>query len=125
MAYCAILAHTIRRFEGLRRWLYAACVVVLAGLLIEVVLLITLGAVRSRGVIGPVFYVVHVVFFLLGTPALANVLLLRGRAPVIRRWYLAGVLCTTFAFCLVLLQLRGLRGAIRDRWRKWTLQLAA
>jgi hypothetical protein len=104
MVYCAILANAIRRFEGLRRWLYAASVVILAGLLSEVVLLITLGAVRSRGVIGPAFYVVHVILFFLGTPALANILLLRKRAPVIRRWYLAGVLCTAFAFCLVLLQ---------------------
>jgi hypothetical protein len=104
MMYCAILAHMIRRFEGLRRWLHAASVVVLAGFLGEVVLLTTLGAVRSRGVIGPAFYVAHVVFFFLGTPALANVLLLRKGAPVIRRWYLAGVLCTAFAFCLVLLQ---------------------
>ena len=104
MVYCAILARVIRRFEGPRRWLYAASVVILAGFLGEVVLLITLGAVRSRGVIGPAFYVAHVVFFFLGTPALANVLLLRERTPVVRRWYLAGALCTAFAFCLVLLQ---------------------
>jgi hypothetical protein len=43
-----------------------------------------------------------VVFFFLDTPALANALLLRKRGPVIRRWYLAGALCTAFAFCLVL-----------------------
>ena len=55
MVYCAILANAIRRCE--------------------VALLTTLGA----GVIGPAFYVAHVVFFFLGTPALANVLLLRKR----------------------------------------------
>ena len=104
MVYCAILTHTIRRFESLRRSLHVASVVVLAGFLGEVVLLTTLGAVRSRGVIGPAFYVAHTVFFFLGTPALANVLLLRRGAPVMRRWYLAGVVCTGFAFCLVLLQ---------------------
>ena len=104
MAYCAVLAHAIRWVEGLRRWLYAVSLVVLAGFLCEVVLLATLGAIGSRAVVGPAFYLAHVVFFLLGTPALANVLLLRKRGPVVRRWYLAGVLCTAFAFCLVLLQ---------------------
>jgi len=104
MVYCAVLARVIRRFEALRRWLYTASVVILGGFLMEVVLLSTLGAVRSRGIIGPAFYLAHVIFFFLGTPALANVLLLRKRAAVVRRWYLAAILCTGFAFCLVLLQ---------------------
>jgi hypothetical protein len=104
MVYCAVLAHAIRRFERLRRWLYAVSFVLLAGFLAEVVLLATLGAVGSRAVVGPAFYVAHVVFFSLGTPASANVLLLRKRGPVVRRWYLAGILCTGFASCLVLLQ---------------------
>jgi hypothetical protein len=104
MAYCAILAHAIRRVERLRPWLYAVSIVLLVGFLGEVVLLVTLGAVGSRAFVGPVFYVAHSVFFFLGTPALANVLLLRKRGPLVRRWYLAGALCTVFAFCLVLLQ---------------------
>jgi hypothetical protein len=104
MVYCAVLAHAIRRFESLRRLLYAVSLILLAGFLAEVVLLVTIGAVGSRAVVGPAFYVAHVIFFLLGTPALANVLLLRKRGPVVRRWYLAGILCTGFAFCLVLLQ---------------------
>ena len=70
----------------------------------EVLLLATLGAVGSRTFVGPAFYVAHVVFFFLGTPALANVLLLRTPAPFVQRWYVAGILCTVFAFCLVLLQ---------------------
>jgi hypothetical protein len=104
MAYCAVLAHALRRVEFLRRWLYAVSLVLLAGFLCEVLLLVTLGAVGSRALVGPAFYVAHSVFFFLGTPALANALLLPKRRPVIRRWYLAGALCTAFAFCLVLLQ---------------------
>ena len=104
MVYCAILAHRIRRVDRLRRWLYAVSIVLLVGFLGEVVLLVTLGAVGSRALVGPAFYVAHSVFFFLGTPALANVLLLRKRGPLVPRWYLAGALCTAFAFCLVLLQ---------------------
>jgi hypothetical protein len=104
MVYCAILAYALRRVELLRRWLYAVSLILLVGFLGEVVLLVTFGAVGSRALVGPVFYVAHSVFFFLGTPALANVLLLRKRRPVIQRWYLAGVLCTVFALCLVRLQ---------------------
>ena len=104
MVYCAILARAIRRVERLSSWLYAASIVLLVGFLGEIVLLSTLGAVGSRAFVGPAFYAAHSVFFFLGTPALANVLLLRKRGPVVRRWYLAGALCTGFAFCLVLLQ---------------------
>ena len=67
------------------------------------VLLATIGAVRSRGAIGPAFYAVHIALFFLGTPALANALVLRKRGGM-RRWYWAVPACTLFAFALVLLQ---------------------
>ena len=104
MIYCAILAYALRQIELIRRWLYTVSIVILLGFITEVVLLVTLGAVGSRGLIGPAFYVAHLVFFFFGTPALANVLVLRKRGPLVRKWYLAGAICTVFAFCLVLLQ---------------------
>jgi hypothetical protein len=103
-ACCAILAHTIRPHERLRGGLCAGSFVVLIGFLSEVVLLATLGAVGSRALVGPSFYVAHCVFFFLGTPALASVLILPRQSPFVRRWYIASVVCTAFAFCLVLLQ---------------------
>jgi hypothetical protein len=39
--------------------------------------------------------------FVLGTPALANVLVLR---PIACKWYVAGLVCTIFAVFLVLLE---------------------
>ena len=75
MAYCTILARAIRRVERLSSWLYAVSIVLLVGFLGEIVLLSTLGAVGSRAFVGPAFYVAHSVFFFLGTPAPANVLL--------------------------------------------------
>ena len=104
MIYCAVLAHKIRRFEKLRRWLYVLSLILLAGFLGELLLLVTLGATGSRAFVGPAFYVAHVAFFFLGAPSLANVLLLRSPEPLLRRWYVAGILCTASAFCLVLLQ---------------------
>lgn len=67
----------------------------------ELILLIKYGAVASRGLVGPAFYAVHTVVFFLGTPALANVLLLRT-SPA--KWFVVLPLCTVFALVLVLLQ---------------------
>ena len=77
MVYCALLTYTLRQIEWVRRWLYTISVVLLIGFIGEVSFLATVGAVASRALVGPGFYVAHTVFFLLGTPALANVLLLR------------------------------------------------
>jgi hypothetical protein len=71
---------------------------------VEVVLLTSLGSVRSRGIIGPAFYVAYLFFFFLGTPALANLLVLRRRGGSSAKWYLAPILCAAFAFLSVLLQ---------------------
>jgi hypothetical protein len=102
--YCLFLVNVVVRAERLRRLIWTASVAVLVIFGIEVVLLATIGAVRSRGAIGPAFYAVHIALFFLGTPALANVLVLRKPGGVRARWYWAVPACTLFAFALVLLQ---------------------
>jgi hypothetical protein len=67
------------------------------------VLLVTIGAVRSRAIIGPAFYAAHFALFILGTPALANVLVLWPPKGVVR-WFWAVPICAVFAVALVLLQ---------------------
>jgi hypothetical protein len=104
MVYSALLAKFVRRLGLMRHIIYGISVILICLFVIELALLVTLGAVRSRAVVGPVFYVVHVVLFFFGTPALANVLILGGRAPLVSRWYFAGAICTIFAVFLVLLQ---------------------
>lgn len=108
MAYCALLPAIVRKFEWLRRFLCASSFFILGLFLFEVVFLLSLGAVRSRAVIGPAFYVIHVFLFFLGTPALASVLVLRKPHSIIgrifRKWYVAGTVCAIFGFLLVLLQ---------------------
>ena len=102
--YCLFLVKLISRFDRVSRWLRLGSHIVLALFSFELVLLITLGAVRSRGVLGPGFYVAHTFFFFLGAPALANSLVLRPGGGFFAKWYVATVLCTVFAFFLVLLQ---------------------
>ena len=102
--YCFLLAKIVTRFDTVSHWLCWASFAVLIAFGIEVLLLLTLGAVRARAVIGPAFYLGHLAVFVLGTPALANVLILRSRPDKHFRWYWAIPLCTAFALVLVLLQ---------------------
>jgi hypothetical protein len=103
LVYCYLLATIVIRLDFLRRAMWLVSVLVLIAFAIEVTLLVTVGSVHSRALIGPMFYVAHVALFFLGTPALANVLVLRQPRELVR-WYWAVPACTLFAFALVLLQ---------------------
>ena len=102
--YCLFTAKAVAKFQKVSRFLCIVSAFVLGLFVVELILLMTLGAVRSRGLLGPTFYVVHIILFFLGTPALANVLILRRNSGLLRMWYVAGLICTAFAFFLVLLQ---------------------
>jgi hypothetical protein len=104
MLYCLLLAKAVARFDRLAFWLWNVSFLVLALFGVEVVLLMSLGAVRSRGILGPGFYVVHLFFFFVCTPALANLLVLRRHGGSPAKWYFAPIPCTVLAFVLVLLQ---------------------
>jgi hypothetical protein len=104
LVYCFFLSRVVVRVETLRRLMWGVSIGVLASFAIELSLLLSLGSVRARTVVGPGFYVGHVILFFLGPPALANVLVLyRGRKPSVA-WYAAVPFCTVFALVLVLLQ---------------------
>ena len=102
LIYSILITTAVRRFDRLRRALWWASTAVLGWFAVEVVLLVIVGAVRARTLLGPAFYGLHLAVFFLGPPALANILLLGRR--VLRRWYWVVPICTLFAFVLVLLQ---------------------
>jgi hypothetical protein len=47
---------------------------------------------------------VHLAIFVLGTPSLANVIILRNSRATLRPWWWAVPVCTVFAVALILLQ---------------------
>ena len=75
---------------------------ILAIFAVAIIFLATIGAVKSRAIIGSTFYGLHLAIFFLGVPALANVLVLPDRGRITTP--LAVTLCTVFAFILVLMQ---------------------
>jgi hypothetical protein len=82
-------------------WLSEA---VLAGLLVEWGALLAVGALRSRAIIGPAFYPLHLVLFFLSVPALANLLVIRMGDTVLGSWLAVALLCSALALPVVLTQ---------------------
>jgi hypothetical protein len=105
LLYCLLLDRLVLKMEVPSRWLRRGSLLILALFAVELILLVTLGPVRSRGLLGSGFYAAHLILFFLGPPALANLLVLRRpRGGVLAKWYVAAAACTVFAFFLVLLQ---------------------
>lgn len=104
LLYWLFLVELVSKSTRVTRWLLFTSYIVLLLFSAELIILAILGAVRVRGLLGPGFYVAHICFFFLGTPALANSLVLRPGGGFFTRWYVATVLCTAFAVFLVLLQ---------------------
>jgi len=104
MLYCLVLAKVMSKRIAFSQLVRRASYVLLSLFLVEILLLVTIGAVRSRGLLGPGFYVAHLVFFFLCTPALANILVLQQKRAIVGRWWVAGLICAAFAFGLVMLQ---------------------
>lgn len=99
-AYAVALTWVLQRLSFLAAPLLIGSSVILVTFVIEAVLLLTLGAVRIHGAIGPAYFSLHLAIFLLGVPALANVLVLRGQVKL----PLTVTICTAFALILVLTQ---------------------
>jgi hypothetical protein len=111
LCYCFFLSRVVTPREGLRRAMWLVSCGVLAGFAAETVLLSTVGATATSALLGYTFYLGHLIIVCLGTPALANFLLLRKEPTRAVAWYAPVPLCTLFAVVLVSLQY-GVREAL-------------
>lgn len=107
--YSSLLTRLLARWPQLKRSLFVASIIALGALAIEVILVTVLGAVRSRELLGPIFYVVHLALFLLSIPSLATLLVIIGWERVgwerwLSKWQVVASLCAVFALGVVLLQ---------------------
>ena len=104
----ACVIHFVLRYRIVSRVALWASTAVLVGLLLEWVALITVGAVRSRAIIGPAFYPLHLLIFFLAIPAFANLLLIRIRNSAAKygfgAWFVEALLCSALALPVVLTQ---------------------
>jgi hypothetical protein len=102
--YCALLKDVVLRHDLLRQVMFAGSVGWLSLLAFDFVFLTLVGFGLVHVFIGPEFYTAQFILFVLSVPALANVLMLPRRGPIIARRLVVAMICTVFALFLVLLQ---------------------
>jgi hypothetical protein len=103
-----IYAIVARALTSEFRWLIKpvlyTSIIILVCLVSELVLLATFGAVRSRSLLGPPFSLIHFINFVLGAPALANVLVVPRRMYYQGHQIVAGMAFGLMFTILVILQ---------------------
>lgn len=102
--YVLFLVYIVRPYAQASLWLWWSGAIVLGCFAVELMLVATVGVPRTRALLGAAFHPVHLALFVGGTPALANLLILRQRRAV-AVWACAAVFCCTMlAFGSVVLQ---------------------
>lgn len=79
-------------------------IAVLAGLAIEWCLLLVIGTMRIREIIGSAFYALHLTVFFLSIPGLANIIILRRATGGFWRLLMVGACCAALTLPIALTQ---------------------
>jgi len=102
--YTIILKQVLRHWTRLSKPIQWTSYLIVILVFFEVFGVAVLGTLKLRSVIGAPYYPLHLFLFVLGVPALANLLQLQKRIPVLSKWYLTAMICMVYAFGLVFLQ---------------------
>jgi len=111
IVYVLVARFGLSRLSRLRPWLLWASYLVVVIAAVDVIVVLTLGAVAARTLAGPAFWTFHEVVFVFGAPSFANALILTRRGVWFRYWYATAALCCLFGVFLLFLQV-GVGGAL-------------
>ncbi len=104
VAYVMIVRFLLSKGRRLGPWVLWPSRIVLGLLVLDLILVVTLGPVSSRQVLGQPYWVLHSVAVILGAPALANTMLIPGGRRWYHRWYVVAGVCYILGMFLVFLQ---------------------
>lgn len=90
--FCLILVKVVRRFPLLALFGFWVSVPLFALFSVEVFLVLLFGVLSTRALVGPAYFLLHVVLTFAAAPALACLLLL-GRRSIKAWWPMTAVLC--------------------------------
>lgn len=102
--YRLLLIFAVRRLPLIRPVFKMASYIVLTGVIADGMLLALSGAIGTRVAVGPLYYYVQMLTFLLGPPALMNLLVLSDPAKRHAEWWVSVPMCAVLAFVLVVQQ---------------------
>jgi hypothetical protein len=104
LIYANIASRIVPQYKLLSKFFIVASCIVLSALILEILLLVTLGAINSRGMFGPAFSIMHLIVFMFGAPAVANILTLPQRVRFRGYRLVAGVAFGILFASLVVMQ---------------------
>jgi hypothetical protein len=104
IVYTLVARFGLVRFPKLWPWLLWPSYLIVGLAVIDVLVVLTVGAVAARTQIGPAFWELHLLVFVFGAPSLVNVLILGKRGLWFRHWYVAAALCCLVGVFLVFFQ---------------------
>jgi hypothetical protein len=90
--FCFALVKVIRPLATISRISFWFAIVLLSLFLLEVGLVLSLGVIGARELVGPAFFILHAGLTFSIAPALACALLL-GRRSIARLWFVAAAVC--------------------------------
>jgi len=90
--FCFVLAKVVRRFSRVAALLFVVSVPLILLYASELIVVSMRGVLSTRAMIGPVYFLIHVVLTLSSAPALACVLILGRRSPA-AWWPLTAAIC--------------------------------
>ncbi len=102
--YSAVLTRILKHWAHLEKIIKLPSIFILILIGIEVLGVALIGTLKLRLIVGEAYYPIHFVLFVLGVPALANLMQVQRRFPILSKWYVTAMICMVMGFGLVLLQ---------------------
>jgi hypothetical protein len=90
--FCLILVRVIRRFPKVAAAAFWVAVPLVAAFATEIAVVESIGVLATRALVGPLYFLMHVLVTFSAAPALACLLLL-GRRSVMGGWPVAAFIC--------------------------------
>jgi hypothetical protein len=104
IVYVLVVRFGLSLFPKLRPWVLWPSYFMVGLAVIDVLVVVTVGAVAARTQFGPAFWRLHLLVFVCGAPSLVNVLILPQRGMWFRHWYVTAALCCLFGVFLLFFQ---------------------
>jgi hypothetical protein len=101
VAYALLVRLSLSRVRTIKRSIIWLSWAVLALLVIDILVVSTIGPIQARGYFGPSYWALHLLIVLLGAPALTNVLLIHGGSRWYHQWNFAAGISFVFGMFLV------------------------
>ncbi len=102
--YSIIIGRITKKLQFLTPPLFWISGAVIGIIFFEFIAVSMFGPDKLQEAIGPSYYSIHFVFFVLAIPGIVHLMKLQTRFPFLSNWPVIGVFCAIFALCIIIQQ---------------------